>query len=251
MFKTPSGIDTIELKWYVQEIETDEKTNIRTITYERIKDKEEDLKTFIYSELKGLKSLKFDFVINGIDFTDWINTYFYGKEVLNTDMSNSIIQDLTNYHYEWLKLDDFDIFDYVDLESMKLFLKQLMGQPIQYQDAYNYAYFRNYEWVTDPKYADTYSARLEEIVKLGLKEYNNDQVWLFRCSICRDTLCSGYPITVKDLGHRIQWNFGDRFRLLHFDKQQYYGAFQEFLEMLNTEIVNKRQKLVPNATINL
>ncbi|MEM7372387.1 MAG: hypothetical protein AAF587_27455 [Bacteroidota bacterium] len=75
MFKK-EGLHNFELRWKAQKIKWINDTQSR-IEYEKIKEKDKDLKQFIIEEkAKGAK-IRLKYIIEGTDFGFWLNLNFF------------------------------------------------------------------------------------------------------------------------------------------------------------------------------
>lgn len=215
MFKT-KGFHTLELKWKAQKRERT-KNDLSRITFEKIKKSTQPLEDFIEETSKNGAELSVDFIIDGTDLGFWLNLNYFGRRAIGTDYINSISAYFLN--------NDFSFYT-------KSIMTRILGQKINYEECL--AFCR--DWFDDFKDE-------EELIDFT-KKYMNDEnvdVVLYCSKCCHDKLCGYFGIQVYQTETSILWQLGlyrGGVTTFKFDKEDYFKAFKEPIELFNKESEN-------------
>ena len=220
MFKT-KGFYKIALRWRSQISENVNK-GVDRILYEREKNKEEDLKEFIQEEMSKGTDIFLDFLINEIDLGFWLNTNYFLKRIIGIDYKNTIA-----YPYRYNTEVDFDKINFT---YQKIILKRILGQLIDRNDCIDDLNLKETDYTLE---------ELENSVIYTLNLENQDTM-LYCSGCCGDRACGYFGMRVYQTDKSVIWQM----RLygiikFEFDKTDYFNAFEEYTNFINTELIKR------------
>lgn len=212
MFNNPNHIHTLELRWKAQKREETK------IIYERTREANEDLKSFIVREKLKETKISFDYIIDGVDFGLWLNLNYFTRRVIGVNYKNSLSNGF-----------NFGTFEEINFYDLKILQKRILGQKITIEDSKNFCRLM-------------YSKKSEEEILIEAESYKKDEnkdTMLYYSACCYDRLCGYFGIKVLHTNNTILWfcrMTDNNFLRINFDKSQYFEAFQELVELINNEL---------------
>ncbi|MGH1338698.1 MAG: hypothetical protein ACRBFS_21470 [Aureispira sp.] len=219
----------IQLKWKAYRKVYNDEDNTSQIVYQKDKPKEQTLKDFIIEESRKEAAIKLEYYIDGVNFGDWLNTHYFEHQAIGENYANNLSCFLSE-----------ETFKKQFFQYRKPDMKRLLGQLLTLEEALE---FEKACW---PKLSDK-----ELLVRAeGFQATENMDTVLYCSACCGDRLCGYMGIKVYQTEEHIVWYFqgGKERYQFSFIKAQYFEAFEEYLTMLNAELVNMGIEPVSTTT---
>ncbi len=216
------GKNKFELKWKAIKYNKQSEECLER-EYEKEKEKGKNLKEFIIEERAKDAKINLEFIIEGIDFGNWLNRNYYKDEnAIGYDrFENNLTFVLNKLNYEEINF----IYE-------KIGLKQILGQSISLDDCIDYY---NSKEAKNNKIEER-----EEIIERSkrIKLEEDKDVILFCSACCGDRMCGYIGIQIYHKGDEIIWQMrlNEGITEFRFDKKSYLAEFREYIELINGEL---------------
>ncbi|WP_338815357.1 hypothetical protein V9L05_09960 [Bernardetia sp. Wsw4-3y2] len=219
MSKT-SGYDKFELKWSISTKRKRSKDGSDYWHFLRYKEEIESFEEFFNLLQRRDKYITANYIINGNDFTQYLNIYSYHYR-LDQPTSN---YNLLTFAFNNSKLEQGEnIKDKINLPFQKFALKQILGENIAYKDV---AALYSRKNISEEEF--------ENIIQNTLKAENED-ITFYCCCVCADRECGYCSMQIIKEKESVRWEIPINYhRPYIFERQEYENAFADFKEFVDS-----------------